>query len=251
MSDNFFSALGLPSPSDLWAANQARDNATTAYNRMRENEQWVGSNAMQWRVEDLKKAGLNPLLATSSSPSVPASAPMASAPPSSNWNPAQSAAQVENLLANAELARSQASKNRSETLPVPIVFQKDSSGNEIRDKDGNLIPDWSRSGGGATAVNSALESQKRQQNLDAAFGLMMEQTRKAKADADLSEIETSIRGMDRDMQEQLFATTKAAAIADYRAKHASASVAEAESAVMGGPLGSVFKFLGAVKSVVK
>lgn len=47
----------------LFGANQARDDATTAYNRTRELDQWLGQNQIQWRVQDLEKAGLNKVLA--------------------------------------------------------------------------------------------------------------------------------------------------------------------------------------------
>jgi hypothetical protein len=60
---SFIGDLGLPSVSDIWSANQARDNATTAYNRQRAMTEWVGSNQVQWRVNDLQKAGINPILA--------------------------------------------------------------------------------------------------------------------------------------------------------------------------------------------
>lgn len=62
----FGSAMGSAAGNligDLVANNSARDNATTAYNRTRELDQWLGTNQVQWRVEDLRKAGLNPALA--------------------------------------------------------------------------------------------------------------------------------------------------------------------------------------------
>lgn len=47
----------------LFGSNQARDDATTAYNRTRELDQWLGQNQIQWRASDLEKAGLNKVLA--------------------------------------------------------------------------------------------------------------------------------------------------------------------------------------------
>lgn len=47
----------------MLGSNQARDDATTAYNRTRELDQWLGQNQIQWRVSDLEKAGLNKILA--------------------------------------------------------------------------------------------------------------------------------------------------------------------------------------------
>jgi hypothetical protein len=53
----------FPTIKDYWNEHNARQDSETAYKRTRELDQWLGSNQVQWRVGDLSKAGINPILA--------------------------------------------------------------------------------------------------------------------------------------------------------------------------------------------
>lgn len=119
---SIFDVLGLPSPSDLWAANQSRDNATTAYNRQREMAQWIGSNQVQWRVNDLKAAGINPMLAAggglggfAGAPMVPTAGQAVSNNPVNAGQARLLDAQIDNLNANSAAAHARAGKDTNTT----------------------------------------------------------------------------------------------------------------------------------------
>lgn len=100
------------------ALQQSMFNKQMAFNRE------VMQNRHQWEVEDLKKAGLNPLL-SATSPTGTLSAPGASAPAKANY--AQSAQalaslSIQNKQAEAQLASSEAAKLNAETLKRRTEF---------------------------------------------------------------------------------------------------------------------------------
>lgn len=101
------------------ALQQSMFNRQMAFNRE------VMQNRHQWEVEDLKKAGLNPLL-SATSPTGTLSAPGASAPAKANY--AQSAQalaslSIQNKQAEAQLASSEAAKLNAESLKKKTDFE--------------------------------------------------------------------------------------------------------------------------------
>lgn len=101
------------------ALQQSMFNKQMAFNRE------VMQNRHQWEVEDLKKAGLNPLL-SATSPTGTLSAPGASAPAKANY--AQSAQalaslSIQNKQAEAQLASSEAAKLNAESLKRKTDFE--------------------------------------------------------------------------------------------------------------------------------
>ncbi|QRV61752.1 VP2 [Microvirus sp.] len=101
------------------ALQQSMFNRQMAFNRE------VMQNRHQWEVEDLKKAGLNPLL-SATSPTGTLSAPGASAPAKANY--AQSAQalaslSIQNKQAEAQLASSEAAKLNAESLKRKTDFE--------------------------------------------------------------------------------------------------------------------------------
>lgn len=98
---------------------QSMFNKQIAFNRE------VMQNRHQWEVEDLKKAGLNPLL-SATSPTGTLSAPGASAPAKANYaQSAQALASlaIQNKQAEAQLASSQAAKLNAESLKRKTDFE--------------------------------------------------------------------------------------------------------------------------------
>lgn len=94
------------------ALQQSMFNKQMAFNRE------VMQNRHQWEVEDLKKAGLNPLL-SATSPTGTLSAPGASAPAKANYSQsAQALASlaIQDKQAEAQLASSEAAKLNAESL---------------------------------------------------------------------------------------------------------------------------------------
>lgn len=101
------------------ALQESMFNKQMAFNRE------VMQNRHQWEVEDLKKAGLNPLL-SATSPTGTLSAPGASAPAKANY--AQSAQAIATLAiqdkqAEAQLASSEAAKLNAESLKRKTDFE--------------------------------------------------------------------------------------------------------------------------------
>lgn len=101
------------------ALQESMFNKQMAFNRE------VMQNRHQWEVEDLKKAGLNPLL-SATSPTGTLSAPGASAPAKANY--AQSAQAIatlaiQNKQAEAQLASSEAAKLNAESLKRKTDFE--------------------------------------------------------------------------------------------------------------------------------
>lgn len=122
MGFDIFNVFGLPSPNDFWAANQSRENATTAYNRQREMAQWLGTNQVQWRMQDMKAAGLNPILAAqggfggfAGAPGVPNAGSVSAGQGKSLGDAKMLMSQLEVNSAQAENLRADASKKRAET----------------------------------------------------------------------------------------------------------------------------------------
>lgn len=101
------------------ALQQSMFNKQMAFNRE------VMQNRHQWEVEDLKKAGLNPLL-SATSPTGTLSAPGASAPAKANYaQSAQALASlaIQNKQAEAQLASSEAAKLNAESLKRKTDFE--------------------------------------------------------------------------------------------------------------------------------
>ena len=101
------------------ALQQSMFNKQMAFNRD------VMQNRHQWEVEDLKKAGLNPLL-SATSPTGTLSAPGASAPAKANYaQSAQALASlaIQNKQAEAQLASSEAAKLNAESLKRKTDFE--------------------------------------------------------------------------------------------------------------------------------
>ncbi len=101
------------------ALQQSMFNRQIAFNRE------VMQNRHQWEVEDLKKAGLNPLL-SATSPTGTLSAPGASAPAKANYaQSAQALASlaIQNKQAEAQLASSEAAKLNAESLKRKTDFE--------------------------------------------------------------------------------------------------------------------------------
>lgn len=101
------------------ALQQSMFNKQMAFNRE------VMQNRHQWEVEDLKKAGLNPLL-SATSPTGTLSAPGASAPAKANYaQSAQALASlaIQNKQAEAQLASSEAAKLNAESLKQKTDFE--------------------------------------------------------------------------------------------------------------------------------
>lgn len=101
------------------ALQQSLFNQQIGFNRE------VMQNRHQWEVEDLKKAGLNPLL-SATSPTGTLSAPGASAPAKANYaQSAQALASlaIQNKQAEAQLASSEAAKLNAESLKRKTDFE--------------------------------------------------------------------------------------------------------------------------------
>ncbi len=101
------------------ALQQSMFNRQMAFNRE------VMQNRHQWEVEDLKKAGLNPLL-SATSPTGTLSSPGASAPAKANYaQSAQALASlaIQNKQAEAQLASSEAAKLNAESLKRKTDFE--------------------------------------------------------------------------------------------------------------------------------
>lgn len=112
-------SMGASSANSLQRENLSKQ---MAFNRE------VMQNRHQWEVEDLKKAGLNPLL-SATSPTGTLSAP--SAPSAAKANYAQSAAalaslSIQNKQAEAQLASSEAAKLNAESLKRKTDFETSS-----------------------------------------------------------------------------------------------------------------------------
>ena len=106
------------STSSANALQQSLFNQQIGFNRE------VMQSRHQWEVEDLKKAGLNPLL-SATSPTGTLSAPGASAPAKANYaQSAQALASlaIQNKQAEAQLASSEAAKLNAETLKRKTEF---------------------------------------------------------------------------------------------------------------------------------
>lgn len=109
-------SIGASSANSLQRENLSKQ---MAFNRE------VMQNRHQWEIEDLKKAGLNPLL-SATSPTGTLSAP--SAPAAAKANYAQSAAalaslSIQNKQAEAQLASSEAAKLNAESLKRKTDFE--------------------------------------------------------------------------------------------------------------------------------
>lgn len=101
------------------ALQQSMFNKQMAFNRE------VMQNRHQWEVQDLKQAGLNPLL-SATSPTGTLSAPGASAPAKANYaQSAQALASlaIQNKQAEAQLASSEAAKLNAESLKRKTDFE--------------------------------------------------------------------------------------------------------------------------------
>lgn len=110
---------------EFFGASSANALQESMFNRQMAFNREVMQNRHQWEVEDLKKAGLNPLL-SATSPTGTLSAPGASAPAKANYaQSAQALASlaIQNKQAEAQLASSEAAKLNAESLKRKTDFE--------------------------------------------------------------------------------------------------------------------------------
>lgn len=110
---------------EFFGASSANALQQSMFNRQMAFNREVMQNRHQWEVEDLKKAGLNPLL-SATSPTGTLSAPGASAPAKANYaQSAQALASlaIQNKQAEAQLASSEAAKLNAESLKQKTDFE--------------------------------------------------------------------------------------------------------------------------------
>lgn len=110
---------------EFFGASSANALQESMFNRQMAFNREVMQNRHQWEVEDLKKAGLNPLL-SATSPTGTLSAPGASAPAKANYaQSAQALASlaIQNKQAEAQLASSEAAKLNAESLKQKTDFE--------------------------------------------------------------------------------------------------------------------------------
>jgi hypothetical protein len=238
MSDflgSIMSGLGssLPSLGDLFGINQARDNATTAYNRLRENEEWVGRNQMQWRVDDLKKAGLNPLLATQGTPAMGGTPAMAPTPQIQGMgSSAMAAAQIAATQAQTRKTNAEARVAES-NVPDDKVFPTLADGS----------PDWERLIRDRPSLGnlSAYRQHQEIENLKMTWQSIQEDIIAKGSQVSLNDAVKRLTSINSETAEKIIEAVVNKAFADMRISQAEATGEEASARLYASPSGTVLK----------
>lgn len=206
--------------------------AELSYQRERDLDEWLGKNQVQWRVQDLNNAGLNPVLAAGAGfggGMTTQQAPQAQSPGSQQYGTAAlqgaaSAAQISAITAQARLANAQANKTTNET-PDPFI---------LLDDNGN--PDWSRMPqtlGNLSAWQTTQQIHQAQNTTD----LIAQQLKTQKATTSLEQARAALAELDRSIVEKTMQWTVQKAKAELGIAEGEAASAEATRKIMESPAG--------------
>lgn len=231
----------------IFGANQARDDASTAYNRTRELDEWLGRNQIQWRVSDLEKAGLNKVLAapgslggigTGTAPAAQgggmALASGISSAAGAGFQGAQLAAQTRLLNANASAAEAEAKLKASQTPGnlVPL--------------DSNGDPDWERADGGVLGNLNAAQIQQGIRNARETWNQIKADITQKQSQTSLNDAITQVQKLDLERGKQMMDAVVQRAIAELQLTQAEIPEAQAMAKIMASPAGVWIKALQSV-----